>query len=174
VAKKQAEVQVEGTQALLDEFLELKALVAEAQAILSERELTYIELNDQSDEDLLALLSAVRSELDSRGIYGPAAQLAKPAPKQNVLEEALNIVNGARRNAYGHPENNFGRIADFWNAYLANKPIDPDGLAIDPQDVALMMVLMKVARLLESPQHRDSVVDIAGYAATVEMLWNGQ
>lgn len=87
----------------------------------------------------------------------------------SVLEEALGIVNGARRNAYGHPENNFGRIAGLWNAYLNGKPAGP--LPITQIDVSLLMVLMKVARLIETPTHRDSAVDIAGYAATLEMLW---
>lgn len=92
-------------------------------------------------------------------------------PKLSILMEAEKIVNGARRNAYGHPENNFQRIADLWNAYLVNR-IDPDA-PVSNQDVALMMCLMKIARLLETPTHRDSLVDLAGYAATVEMLWDG-
>lgn len=97
--------------------------------------------------------------------------MTNPAP-ESILEEAIRITSGARRGSYGHPENNFGRIADLWNAYLSNKPGGP--MPITPQDTALMMVLLKVARLLESPNHRDSVVDIAGYAATVEMLWTPQ
>lgn len=94
--------------------------------------------------------------------------LKKEEPK-SILAEAAEIVLGARRKAYGTPENNFGRIASLWNVYLDQKP---DGRGtIGPQDVALMMILMKVARLMESPDHRDSLVDLAGYAATVEMLW---
>lgn len=95
--------------------------------------------------------------------------MTEPAQSETILEEAIRITSGARRGSYGHPENNFGRIADLWNAYLSNKPGGP--MPITPQDTALLMVLLKVARLLESPRHRDSVVDIAGYAATVEMLW---
>ena len=37
---------------------------------------------------------------------------------------------------------------------------------LDATDVAHMMVLLKMARLVETPQHRDSWVDMAGYAAT--------
>jgi hypothetical protein len=29
-----------------------------------------------------------------------------------------------------------------------------------------MMILLKMARLMETPNHRDSYVDMAGYAAT--------
>ncbi len=80
----------------------------------------------------------------------------------NILEEAQAVVYGPRAEAYGHPSKNFDRIARLWNAYT--------GLDLSHDDVALMMVLVKVARLQETPRHRDSLVDIAGYAATVERL----
>ena len=42
---------------------------------------------------------------------------------------------------------------------------------IDPRlKHALYMVQVKVARLLNTPAHRDSVVDIAGYANTYGMI----
>lgn len=95
--------------------------------------------------------------------------VAKVNLRYSVLMEAENIVNGPRRAAYGHPRENFGRICDLWNAYLRGRP---GGAAapITPEDHALMMVLLKVARLQESPEHRDSVVDICGYAGTYEFL----
>lgn len=40
------------------------------------------------------------------------------------------------------------------------------------QDHAVMMILVKIARLQHSPEHRDSAVDIAGYTATIERLWD--
>ena len=33
------------------------------------------------------------------------------------------------------------------------------------EDVGIMMMLVKVARLMENPHHQDSWVDIAGYSA---------
>lgn len=103
---------------------------------------------------------------------------AKKAPatdveSQSILDEAKSIVSGARRKAYGHPENNFQRIADLWAAYLrcAYPTFD---VGVTREDVALMMILMKVARLIESPDHRDSLVDLAGYAATIELLWENK
>lgn len=100
------------------------------------------------------------------GVYGGTAKL--PSAKKSILDEASEIVSGARRKAYGRPENNFARIAALWNAYLNGKPNGP--LPITNEDTALMMILVKVARLIESPNHRDSMVDLAGYAATLEML----
>lgn len=88
---------------------------------------------------------------------------------ESVLAEAQRIVGGQRRGAYGTPERNFERIQLLWNAYLNGKPGGP--MPITEQDTALMMVMLKVARLIESPRHRDSVVDIAGYAACIETLW---
>jgi hypothetical protein len=37
---------------------------------------------------------------------------------------------------------------------------------LSASDVAYMMVLLKMARLMQTPGHRDSLVDMAGYAAT--------
>jgi len=84
--------------------------------------------------------------------------------KQNLLDEAGKIVNGARRKDYGTPEENFARIAKFWQAYMENT-----GRAeakITAADVSPLMRLMKEARLCESPSHRDSFVDIIGYTLT--------
>ena len=98
-------------------------------------------------------------------IDGPdQTPILSPAPDkaEDILAEAQRIVCGARRAAYGTPEDNFKRIADLWNTYLKQRRAQGD---ITTGDVALMMVLMKIARLAESPAHRDSVVDMAGYAA---------
>jgi hypothetical protein len=77
--------------------------------------------------------------------------------REAVLTAALAAVNGDRDETYGRPEDNFHRIALMWSAYL--------GIAITPADVAAMNVLQKVGRLVNTPRHRDSWVDIAGYAA---------
>ena len=38
--------------------------------------------------------------------------------RADVLEQAKTIVNGERDEAYGGPEDNFGRIARLWSTYL--------------------------------------------------------
>jgi len=81
--------------------------------------------------------------------------------KTELAAEAAEIVNGARRKGYGTPENNFERIARFWNAYMASTGRVADFTA---RDVAPMMRLMKEARLCETPDNRDSLVDVIGYA----------
>jgi len=82
-----------------------------------------------------------------------------------ILQEAQEIIFGARNASYGHPRDNFQNITDLWNAYL--KDI---GREITLMDHAVMMILLKCARLKNGVYHRDSVVDIAGYAGTIERL----
>jgi len=84
--------------------------------------------------------------------------------KQTLLDEAGTIVNGARRSAYGLPENNFERIARFWQAYFENT--GRGEVNITAADVSPLMRLMKEARLCESPAHYDSFCDIIGYTLT--------
>lgn len=84
--------------------------------------------------------------------------------KVAIADEAKNIVAGARRAAYGKPEQNFERIARFWQAYFENT--GRGAVKITAQDVSPLMRLMKEARLAETPDHRDSFVDIVGYALT--------
>lgn len=89
------------------------------------------------------------------------AEYVEPAPS-NIAEKAAAIVTGARRADYGTPENNFAAIARLWTAHLHNR--GQSGVMITATDVAAMMRLMKEARLAENPHHRDSLVDVIGYA----------
>lgn len=85
--------------------------------------------------------------------------------KADIAAEAVRIVTGARRSAYGTPERNFERIARLWNAHLCNRFHDlPENVRFVPGDVAALMRLMKEARLAETPDHRDSFVDLVGYS----------
>lgn len=86
--------------------------------------------------------------------------------RQELLAEALQITSQDRNAAYGEPEDNFANIAAYWNAYCQQR--FKVALDITPQDVAHFMILMKMARLATNAQHRDSLVDIAGYAACAE------
>ena len=85
----------------------------------------------------------------------------KPEPwtRKRVLREAERCVCGKREQDYGTPEDSFQKIGTFWTAYLNYN------VKIDAEDVAAMMALLKIARISENPQHMDSWVDLAGYAA---------
>lgn len=88
-----------------------------------------------------------------------------PSPasqRRDLLIEALEAVDGPRAAAYGKPEDSFKAIAALWNAYLEIAPAP----RLAPHDVAIMLALLKVARLAGSRgTHTDSWVDLAGYAA---------
>lgn len=98
----------------------------------------------------------------------PQAVTAAKEPARRVIgsdifEMAKKIVNGHRQDDYGSPEDSFQNIANYWNTYFKQVAGNrKDGLTAE--DVAIMMVLFKIARL----GHRytkDSVVDICGYSA---------
>lgn len=75
--------------------------------------------------------------------------------REDVLAEAANIIVHGREETHGRPENTFASIARFWTVYLDR--------AISPQEVAMMMVLLKVARQQQNDGHVDNYVDGAGY-----------
>lgn len=79
-----------------------------------------------------------------------------------ILEEAGDAVEGLRNEEYGTPLENHTRTAEMWSGYL--------GVPVSPTDVCLMNVLQKVARGRHYTT-RDTLVDIAGYARNVEMIW---
>lgn len=85
--------------------------------------------------------------------------------RAQVLNEALDIIQGDRHESYGDPEDNFRDIANYWTTYLRTMTqVDNDGrVMLEPHNVADMMILMKVARNQFAPKW-DNYVDIAGYA----------
>ena len=83
-----------------------------------------------------------------------------------LFEEVADTVNGQRQETYGSPQDSFQQIADLWEAYLKRRADGPLG----PQDVANMMILMKVSRSATGGYHHDSTVDIIGYAALKEVI----
>ena len=93
--------------------------------------------------------------------------MPKPNIRQQVLDDASKAVNQTRLNVYGAPEDNFARIARLWNVHLINRGYvsDEAGPMLTLADVALMMDLVKTARLEQTEDHLDSWTDKAGYSA---------
>jgi len=79
--------------------------------------------------------------------------------KDEILDTAKALINGDRAKEYGDAYLTHARIAALWTTYIRSKTAD-----LKPVDVAMMLVLMKVARTIETPKD-DSFIDIAGYAA---------
>lgn len=86
----------------------------------------------------------------------------------NVLQEANKIIFGDREATYGPPLVHFEIVAEFWRLFLERK--HNVQIALLPDDVTTMMVLLKVARLMHTPSHRDTLVDIAGYAGLMDRM----
>lgn len=78
--------------------------------------------------------------------------------RAECLQTAENIVTGERQQAYGAVENNFALIAKLWCAYMGCD-------IFEATDVAMMMALLKIARIATGTGTADSFVDLAGYAA---------
>lgn len=76
--------------------------------------------------------------------------------REDILEKARQCVCGDRDHQYGSPEESFNRIADYWSTFL--------GKEISAKDVAIMMILFKIAREEHSTK-TDNWVDMCGYAA---------
>jgi hypothetical protein len=82
--------------------------------------------------------------------------------RQQILHEAEKCVCTDRQSAYGSPEDNFKTIAKFWQTYLSAQGKE---VRIASKDVAGMMILLKVARIVGTQDKLDNWIDIAGYSA---------
>lgn len=77
--------------------------------------------------------------------------------RAEILDTAKQYVTRDRAADHGDMENNFKTIADYWSVHL--------GVPVRPDDVAVMMTLLKLARIKSNRDHRDNWVDGAGYLA---------
>lgn len=86
--------------------------------------------------------------------------------RKEILETAAACVCGRREEDYGSPEDNFETIAGLWEIYLKAKCISPSAdVCVMAEDVAMMMALLKIARIATGRAKSDSFIDLAGYAA---------
>jgi Domain of unknown function (DUF6378)/Domain of unknown function (DUF4406) len=109
----------------------------------------------------------------------------KPIPEpeaavNGIDQTARSYVYGQRAQTYGHPRNDFAIIAGMWRAILKGRvefltptgrieDIDWDAVMTD-EVVSICMSALKLARLVKSPGHRDSQVDVCGYMLTLSRL----
>jgi hypothetical protein len=75
------------------------------------------------------------------------------------LLAADKCITRDRAATHGDAEDSFQAIGDLWSCYLGLNT------RLLPHDVAIMMVLFKVARFKSNASHMDNAVDMAGYAA---------
>lgn len=79
----------------------------------------------------------------------------------DILKEADRLINGDRNDAYGHPLEDFSRVARLWSVALEKE--------ISAEQAILCMILLKVSR--EMHKHKDdTLVDVAGYATCLQKV----
>ena len=77
--------------------------------------------------------------------------------REAVLDTAKKLICGDRAASYGPAYDMYERIASGWSVIM--------GTPVTKEQVGMMMVWMKISRLVNTPGHTDSWVDVAGYAA---------
>ena len=80
---------------------------------------------------------------------------------ESILEQAQRLVYGPRESSYGHPAEDYGRVARLWSVILGHE--------VTPAQAALCMVAVKIAREIHKPSVENRV-DGAGYFAVVDRI----
>ena len=77
--------------------------------------------------------------------------------RKDILERAGDLISSERAKIYGDAQLNHERIAQLWSIILDQK--------LTVEQVYQCMIAVKMSRLINSPKHLDSWIDIVGYAA---------
>ena len=123
------------------------------------------------NEEMKKMEAQFDKEFKKRVVAGPVQGIRKnpahkeleaPAtPRVEMLREVELLVSKNRNIDYGEPVENMARTAEILAAYMG----DRTGRSLEAQDVAVFGIILKLGRLAENPLHKDSVLDIAGYAS---------
>lgn len=116
-----------------------------------------------ADPEWIEMMEEYRDILEQRKqIEKP---IAKKITREEILRDAIRTVCEDRNTQYGEPEDSFQVIAAFWETYVREGCVSHGAdVCIRSEDVAMMMVLLKVARAIYRTK-ADTYIDIAGYAA---------
>ena len=77
--------------------------------------------------------------------------------RKEILDKAEKKINGPRAKDYGDAHENHERIAKMWSVLLERD--------VTVAQVYQCMIAVKLSRLIETPDHEDSCLDICGYGA---------
>jgi hypothetical protein len=80
---------------------------------------------------------------------------------EKLFEQVIDTLH-IRGADYGHPITNHKRIAELWSAYL--------GYPIQPNEVAILMCLLKISRQAQDPRVDDNYTDALGYIAIAKTI----
>lgn len=98
--------------------------------------------------------------------------MKKPLPE--IRNEAITVIEAAKKaieegGKHGDPYDSFTMIGELWGVYLHHMGNTRENPTIEPQDVAEMMSMVKVARIMYGDTD-DNFVDKIGYTALAAML----
>jgi hypothetical protein len=77
--------------------------------------------------------------------------------RRKIMKAASDLMDGERAKDYGDALEMHRRIAAGWTEIL--------GVDVKPHEAALCMAWLKIARLVETPGHEDSYVDLVAYGS---------
>ncbi len=77
--------------------------------------------------------------------------------RKKIMKAASDLMDGERAQNYGDAYEMHRRIASGWTEIL--------GVEVKPHEVALCMAWLKIARLVETPGHEDSYIDLVAYGS---------
>lgn len=75
--------------------------------------------------------------------------------RKECLDAAKQCVCSDRDQQYGTPQKNITKIAELWSIFK--------GVKFSPQDVCVMMALLKIARISSGQSKDDNYIDACGY-----------
>lgn len=77
--------------------------------------------------------------------------------RRKIMKAASDLMDGERAKDYGDAYEMHRRIAAGWSEIL--------GVDVAAHEVALCMAWLKISRLVETPGHEDSYVDLVAYGS---------
>ncbi len=89
--------------------------------------------------------------------YGDINGEVKGSPASEILKKASGLIDGERAAQHGDRKECHTLIARMWTAFK--------GVEFTANEVACMMVLLKIARTKSGSYNGDCYVDAAGYSA---------
>lgn len=93
----------------------------------------------------------------------PVEEYVSKSERARLLDTAKQLTCGDRNVAYGPPYDNLSDCAVLWETYMNTKK--GYSIRITAEDVAWMMVLLKMTRSFQPGYHADNYVDASAYAA---------
>ena len=103
-------------------------------------------------------LPFIRKAPEGATLSKQALEEREAGSRRGILRTAEGLVCKDRAEEHGDAHDNFATTAKYWNAHLG---ID----WIEPSDVAIMMAMLKMARLRQNIENKDNYVDVCGYMA---------